>query len=176
MTPKAGLPYVLPKVWEGGTEGRRMDLSGGQLWKRRVLGFHPDAQPPQLKLKRSPLWGLPRTAQPVVCFPQRWGSSLPPPHVFESSSGTRCLMKASNLHVLMKTFNLLHISGRRESSWSFRRRPDGHQVPKSLRRTPILELLAQESFSSTHSWLIGKPSPPFTQIDVLFLMEYTTTL
>ena len=51
-------------------------------WRRRCWVSTEAAQPPQPKLKRAPLWTLPRTAPNVVYFPQRRGLRPgTPPHL-----------------------------------------------------------------------------------------------
>lgn len=109
-------------------------------------GFPPRLPTTPTEAQEVPLVGTPKNSPAYGMFPPTLGRLSVTPYVFESSLDPRCLMKTSNLHILMKTSNLLNISGRQEGSWSFRRRPDGHQVPESLRRTPILELLVQGSF------------------------------
>ena len=53
-----------------GVDGRESGGPGLQTEARRGgAGFHPGAQPPQPKLKRAPLWKLPRTAPSVVRVP-----------------------------------------------------------------------------------------------------------
>lgn len=62
MLPGAGLPGAPSSPKPRWTEGARRPSAGGRVWRRRCRVSSGAAQPPQPKLKRAPLWKLPRTA------------------------------------------------------------------------------------------------------------------
>lgn len=62
-----------------------------QDWRRWCWVSTEAAQPPLLKLKRAPLWTLPRTAPYVVYFPQRRGLRPGTPHTSGPLSDPKAL-------------------------------------------------------------------------------------
>lgn len=89
-----------------------MDLGWRPTLEEASSGFLPRLPTTPTEAQEVPLVGTPKNSPACGMFPPTLGRLPNTPYVFESSQDPRCLIKISNLYVLMKTSNLLDISGR----------------------------------------------------------------
>lgn len=160
MGPRAGLPWAPSSRKSRWTREPWWPQAGGRTLEV-VPGFTRGAQPPQPKLKRAPLWRLPRTAQQVVYFPQHRVAPRDPPRlpaVLKPKDTQRKPLASILLSLRPKCFcgTRTFLAPPRKSWWrTISQGPVKSSAPQGAARRCLLLCFLPESSLRSHTRLLS---------------------